>query len=118
MPILTKRIYDPPSADDGFRLLTMRLWPRGIRKDAVSAWEKELGPTRDLLDDYKKERISWQKLEKRYVDQMSEKRELLKEWMQRAKKETITLLCSCKDPAFCHRTVLKRLLEADELKER
>lgn len=118
MPLLTKRIYDPPSGDDGFRLLTMRLWPRGIRKDAVSAWEKELGPTRDLLDDYKKQRIPWKEFEKRYVGQMSQKPELLDVWTRRAKEETITILCSCEDPALCHRTVLKRLLEADELEER
>ncbi|MBM3946123.1 MAG: DUF488 family protein, partial [SAR202 cluster bacterium] len=43
MPIRTKRIYDPAEPDDGYRLLIMRLWPRGIRKGRVSEWQPELG---------------------------------------------------------------------------
>ena len=53
MPFRTKRIYDPASPEDGFRLLTMRLWPRGVSKDKVSDWEKELGPSTELLGDYR-----------------------------------------------------------------
>jgi len=41
MPIRLKRIYDPAEPEDGFRLLVMRLWPRGVRKEEVSAWEKD-----------------------------------------------------------------------------
>ena len=41
----TKRIYDSPSPEDGYRLLVMRRWPRGIRKQAVDAWERELAPS-------------------------------------------------------------------------
>jgi uncharacterized protein YeaO (DUF488 family) len=25
-----KRVYEPPSTDDGFRILVERLWPRGL----------------------------------------------------------------------------------------
>ena len=30
--IKIKRAYDPPSADDGLRILIDRLWPRGMPK--------------------------------------------------------------------------------------
>lgn len=33
MKIKLKRIYDPPSKEDGFRILVERLWPRGVKKD-------------------------------------------------------------------------------------
>ena len=49
MDIATKRIYDPAAADDGHRVLIMRLWPRGIRKERVDVWLKELGPVPELL---------------------------------------------------------------------
>ncbi len=39
--IKTKRIYEPPSADDGFRILVDRLWPRGIKKENARI---DLGP--------------------------------------------------------------------------
>ena len=72
MAILTKRIYDPADPSDGFRLLVMRLWPRGIRKDLVSAWEKELGPSRKLLDDFHAG-IPWAEYRMRYHDEMRAK---------------------------------------------
>ncbi|NMC93376.1 MAG: DUF488 family protein, partial [Syntrophorhabdus sp.] len=31
--ITIKRIYDPPSKDDGYRVLADRLWPRGMSKE-------------------------------------------------------------------------------------
>jgi uncharacterized protein YeaO (DUF488 family) len=27
-----KRVYDPPAASDGTRILVDRLWPRGVKK--------------------------------------------------------------------------------------
>jgi uncharacterized protein YeaO (DUF488 family) len=32
MSLLTKRVYEPASAADGYRVLIDRLWPRGVRK--------------------------------------------------------------------------------------
>jgi uncharacterized protein YeaO (DUF488 family) len=40
----TKRVYESASADDGYRVLIDRLWPRGLsRTDArVDAWARAL----------------------------------------------------------------------------
>ena len=111
MAIKTKRIYDPPAPDDGFRLLTMRLWPRGVKKELVSVWEKELGPSRELLGDFNQDRIDWETFRTRYLEEMAGKRELLEKWAGRARHEDITLLCGCKDENRCHRSLLKELLE-------
>jgi len=48
--IKTKRIYDPPSAEDGFRILVDRLLPRGISKEKakVDLWLKEIAPSNQL----------------------------------------------------------------------
>ena len=45
-----KRVYEPPAADDGFRVLVDRLWPRGISKEhaALGAWWKEIAPSPEL----------------------------------------------------------------------
>lgn len=45
--IAIKRVYDPPEADDGFRVLVDRLWPRGLTKEAaaLNLWAKELAPS-------------------------------------------------------------------------
>src|SRR5262249_25901496 len=41
-----KRAYEPPSRRDGYRVLVERLWPRGVKKEALAldAWEKDLAP--------------------------------------------------------------------------
>ena len=33
--ILIKRVYDPSAKEDGTRFLIDRLWPRGIKKEAL-----------------------------------------------------------------------------------
>jgi uncharacterized protein YeaO (DUF488 family) len=110
MPILTKRIYDPAAEADGFRLLVMRLWPRGIRKDHISLWEKELGPSRKLLDDFHAG-IPWAEYRMRYRAEILAKPDLVDRWSARSAGETITLLCGCKDETRCHRTLLREILE-------
>jgi uncharacterized protein YeaO (DUF488 family) len=50
MTIRIKRVYDPPSADDGYRVLVDRLWPRGLTKERarVDRWLKDVAPSTDL----------------------------------------------------------------------
>ena len=111
MAIRTKRIYEPAGPEDGFRLLIMRLWPRGIRKDRVSAWEKELGPSPALLRGFLDGDVPWPEYVVRYRTEMAAKPDLVQKWAERARAETVTLLCACKDEEHCHRTLLRQLLE-------
>lgn len=50
MTIRLKRAYDEPSADDGYRVLVDRLWPRGVTKERarLDAWLKDLAPSPEL----------------------------------------------------------------------
>jgi uncharacterized protein YeaO (DUF488 family) len=47
---IVKRVYEPPNADDGTRVLVDRLWPRGIAKDKarIDLWLKDIAPS-DML---------------------------------------------------------------------
>ena len=109
--IRTKRIYNPPSPEDGYRLLVMRLWPRGVARAAVDSWEKDLGPSRELLTSFRAGNVSWEGLAARYREEMSARGELLARYRDLARRQTITLLCSCQDEACCHRSLLKEILE-------
>ncbi len=111
MPLKIKRIYDPPSPEDGYRLLVMRRWPRGIRKESVDAWEKELGPSEPLRVAFLHEGMPWEEYAQRYVEEVGAKKELLKEVARRAQEGPVTLLCWCKDEARCHRTLLRGLVK-------
>ena len=111
--IRTKRVYDPPSPDDGLRLLVMRLWPRGVSKAAVDGWEPGLGPSRQLLQAYRRGGMEWHEFARRYREEMAGQGELLARYRERGQRETLTLLCGCADESRCHRGLLKGLIERD-----
>ena len=48
--IRIKRVYEPAAPDDGCRVLVDKLWPRGVRKDALhyDMWAKEITPSPEL----------------------------------------------------------------------
>ncbi len=47
---VAKRVYQPAEADDGYRVLIDRLWPRGVSKERahLDEWAKELAPSDEL----------------------------------------------------------------------
>ena len=118
MPIRTKRIYEPWSPDDGHRLLVMRVWPRGVRKDRVDAWDRALAPSRELLTDLRSGAIDWTAFVIRFEQEMADGEEpaaALASLLERARSQTVTLLCWEADGARCHRTLLKALVDGEPL---
>ena len=112
--VAIKRVYDPAGAADGHRVLIMRLWPRGIRKERVSQWLKELGPVPELLRAYLDEKITWKQYVPRYLAGLErpEAQAAIAEVRARAAKGRVTLLCGCPDEARCHRSLLRDYLGA------
>jgi uncharacterized protein YeaO (DUF488 family) len=111
--ISTKRIYEPASRADGTRVLVMRLWPRGIRKSAVDLWLRDLGAELRDLRLWHAGQLSWPELRRRYLAGLKQPpaSEALAELRSLAQRGPLTLLCSCADPARCHRTVLAGVLK-------
>ncbi len=50
MGVRAKRVYEPPAPEDGKRFLVDRLWPRGVKKEALKldGWLKEVAPSNEL----------------------------------------------------------------------
>lgn len=42
--IRIKRVYEAPAPDDGCRVLVDKLWPRGVRKEALpyDIWARDI----------------------------------------------------------------------------
>ncbi len=121
MPILThKHVRLHRSPEDGERLLVMRYWPRGVRREAVDVWLRDLAPSARLLREYRERSDpatrSAAKGDDRpwvpaYLAEMAAQAPLIGELRARHERgETITLLCACHDPARCHRSVLANLV--------
>jgi uncharacterized protein YeaO (DUF488 family) len=111
--IAARRVYDPPAASDGTRVLIMRYWPRGIRKDRVGVWLRELAPVIPLLRAYLDGKITWAQYTPRYLAGLErpEAQAALAELRALARRGRVTLLCGCPDPARCHRTLLQQYVQ-------
>lgn len=119
MPVRTKRWNDPREPEDGYRLLICRYRPRGVAREDETwdAWCKALGPSDDLhAAAYGKTGppLAFAEYERRFLEEMERQRYWIDGFAKHlVRGDTITLLCSsaCVDPARCHRTLVKRLLE-------
>lgn len=108
---IEKPVYSPPERADGKRVLVMTLWPRGISKDKVDIWMKELGTPRDLIRRYKAGKVSREQFASEYEKSLKGKESILKGLAEESRHGTITLLCTEKDPTTCHRSILKQAIE-------
>jgi uncharacterized protein YeaO (DUF488 family) len=98
--IATKRVYEKPAKDDGFRVLVDRLWPRGLTKEKakVDLWMKEIGPSDELRKWFHHEEGSWGEFERKYKAELAKKKDLLGELRGLEKEHgKVTLLFGSKD---------------------
>ncbi len=114
--IKTKSVYDKPEDSDGVRVLVTRYWPRGVKKEKAAFWIRELGPSPDLIKDWKAGSISWEQFRKRYEAEWREEDKdrlllELKAIIRQAGKRNVTLMCTCREEAHCHRVILKDKLK-------
>jgi uncharacterized protein YeaO (DUF488 family) len=89
----------------------MTYWPRGISKEKIDSWRRELGTPKELIRDWKDGKVQRREYVSRYKKSLEGKDELLEGLAEEARRGTVTLLCSCKDPNRCHRSILKQILE-------
>jgi len=114
--IKIKRVYDPPSADDGIRILVDRLWPRGIRREDVKMdlWMKDVAPSNELRKWFSHEPSKWDEFRRRYGEEIkgSKALEQLRDLIRRY--QVVTLLFSAKDRERNNAVVLRELLSEGE----
>jgi len=97
--IRVKRTYEPVSPRDGRRILVERLWPRGIKKEALAAesWMKEVAPSTELRQWFGHEVARWEGFRRRYRKELDENPSAWKPLLEAAKRGTVTLLYSAHD---------------------
>jgi uncharacterized protein YeaO (DUF488 family) len=71
--IRIKRAYDPPSPDDGTRVLVDRLWPRGLEKGtaAIDLWLNEAAPSAALRRWFGHDPARWDEFRRRYAAELA-----------------------------------------------
>jgi uncharacterized protein YeaO (DUF488 family) len=110
--IKIKRVYDKPAKEDGFRILVDRLWPRGISKEKVDLWLKEVAPSNDLRKWFSHDPKKWEEFKRKYERELQDKQELILKIKQAEKeKGIITLLYSTKNKEHNNAIALNIILE-------
>ncbi|MCB5170111.1 DUF488 family protein [Streptomyces bambusae] len=105
--IRVRRVYDPPEAADGTRVLVDRLWPRGLSKDAalIDSWPKALTPSNELRRWYHDGQGTYEEFRARYDTELAapEAARALDELRALAAGPApVTLLTAVKDPEHSH----------------
>ena len=112
--IRIKRVYDPPSADDGTRVLIDRLWPRGLTKDAAALddWPKEIAPSAELRRWYGHAPERWPEFRERYKAELASAVAQLDRLLALCGEGRVTLVFAARDAERANAVVLKEVLEA------
>ena len=111
-PIRLKRAYDPPSPEDGVRVLVDRLWPRGLRKDAarIDRWMKEIAPSTELRRWFGHDPERWQEFRRRYTSELRQHPDELDQLRELATNGTVTLVFGARDEEHNDAVVLREVL--------
>jgi uncharacterized protein YeaO (DUF488 family) len=112
--ITIKRIYEPWSSDDGFRILVDRLWPRGVSKEKakIDLWMKEIAPSNELRKWFSHDSGKWDEFKRRYIVELKNKSDLLKKIKDIEKENSfVTLLYSARDEEHNNAVVLEDILK-------
>ena len=112
--VRTKRAYEAPAPQDGTRILIDRLWPRGIKKEAlaVDQWCKELAPSTALRQWFGHEPARWEEFERRYAAELQSHAAQMDALRTLARKGTLTLVYGAHDELHNDAVVLRALLLA------
>ncbi|HEY9543895.1 DUF488 domain-containing protein [Prevotella sp.] len=107
-----KRVYEAPEEADGYRVLTDKLWPRGLKKEqaAIDEWAKAITPTTSLRQWFGHKPENFQAFADKYRAELDTNADApaFADHCQRLLEETnVTLLYGARDKDCNHAIVLR-----------
>jgi uncharacterized protein YeaO (DUF488 family) len=114
MELRRKRAYDNASAEDGFRVLIDRLWPRGVSKEraALDLWAKSSAPSTELRHEWHAPDADFATNAARYRAELeNEDAQALQDLVDELRKHpVVTLVYAVNDTDHNHAVVLEPIL--------
>jgi uncharacterized protein YeaO (DUF488 family) len=114
MVIIVRRVSEPASEDDGYRVLVERLWPRGVTKEKakIARWVKDAGASTDLRKWFSHDPEKWGVFRRKYFEEMKQKPEVIHELREILRKnQKISFVFSAHDEIHNNAVALKEFLE-------
>lgn len=111
--IKVKRVYEPPLVNDGERWLVDRLWPRGLKREALqlAGWAKEVAPSDALRRWFSHDPTRWGEFLRRYFAELDANPAAWQPILEAARTRDVTLLYAARDPEHNNAVALKIYLE-------
>jgi uncharacterized protein YeaO (DUF488 family) len=110
-----KRVYEPPNAADGVRVLVDRLWPRGLSRERakIDLWLKDVAPSDALRRRLHADPSAWDHFKAAYYDELKQTpaQPALDALLDRLKRGPVTLLFAARDQSCNNAVALKEWLE-------
>lgn len=115
-----RRVYESVEPEDGTRFLVDRLWPRGLKREALKLddWLKQVAPSINLRKWFHRDPPArWEEFLQRYFVELDEKPHALDPIREALGRGNCTLLFSARDTERNNAVVLKRYMEARGMME-
>ena len=111
--LIVKRVYDPPLPSDGMRILVDRLWPRGIAKDRIEMWLKDIAPSDVLRHEFHGHPDRWDEFRAAYAAELgsASAQAALATLEEKLAQGPVTLLYAAKDETRNDAEALRLWLE-------
>jgi uncharacterized protein YeaO (DUF488 family) len=108
----TKRVYESASADDGYRVLIDRLWPRGLSRADVrlDAWARALAPSDELRRWFAHRPERFDEFRRLYTEELREHADEVAELRRRARGGKVTLVYAARDSEHSNAAVLAPII--------
>lgn len=112
MPFRLKRIQEPATRSDGYRMLVDRLWPRGFTKERahLDEWNKVLPPSQELRKAFHSGQLGFAAFSAAYRKELRSHTEELDRVRALAEDRTVTLLYASANVEENHARVLLAVL--------
>ncbi len=108
--IARKRVYEKKVDKDGLWVLVERLWPRGVRREKIDLWMREVAPSEELRGWYSHRAERWEDFRKRYEEELSRNPKVA-ELLDIVKSRKVTLVYATRDYEHSGARVLVEYLE-------
>ena len=107
-----KRAYEQPASADGQRVLVDRVWPRGVKKEALDLddWLKDVAPSTKLRKWFGHDPEKWDEFRDRYFRELDAQPDAVAALLERGAKSKVTLVYGAKDTVHNQAVALKDYL--------
>lgn len=115
LKLAIKRAYEPATKADGYRVLVDRLWPRGVKREAlaIDEWVKDIAPSHALRREFHHDPERWKDFVTQYALELAteDAKSVLERLRKLARTRQLTLVYAAREDTYNNAAALRMILE-------